>query len=363
MKQTTDRPRLMILGDARQVHLVRWATYFVGYGYDVLTISLEPSDRFPGRFQQIHVPRGLPDAVRYPAAAHAVRRAMKRFSPHVINAHFIPNYGLIATMLDFDPWVLSTWGSDVMTDPQKSAFHGWRTRRVLERARWVTSDAPLMTDRLRMLGVENDRILTFPLGVEMAHFFPRTDPLPEGPRIISNRKLEAVYSVDTVIDAFPAVHETFPGATLTVAGDGSFRGELLERAERSIASGATVFVGAVDHERVPTLLRESHIYVSMSLSDTTSVSLLEAMACGLFPIVSDIPANREWIEDGKNGVLVPVERPMLLATAIAQAWRDDDLRRRAREANLALITERARWEDNMIAVRDLFDRLCGRTRP
>jgi glycosyltransferase involved in cell wall biosynthesis len=196
--------------------------------------------------------------------------------------------------------------------------------------------------------------------VDTDHFSPRENPPEDGPRIVSNRKLEDVYSVDTVVDAFPGVHELFPSATLTVAGDGRLRTELGRRAERSIASGSIMFVGAVDHYRMPTLLGENHIYVSMSLSDTTSVSLLEAMACGLFPIVSDIPANREWIVGGENGMLVPVRQPMRLATSIVQAWRDRDLMENARRRNVDIIRERATWRENMRPVGDLFDRLVNR---
>jgi len=56
---------------------------------------------------------------------------------------------------------------------------------------------------------------------------------------------------------------------------------------------------------------------------------------------------------------VPVKRPMLLANAIVEAWRDADYRRRARAANLELVVRSARWEDNMSSALALFDRLCG----
>jgi glycosyltransferase involved in cell wall biosynthesis len=131
------------------------------------------------------------------------------------------------------------------------------------------------------------------------------------------------------------------------------------RAERSIARRAIVFVGDVDHQRMPALLRDHHLYVSTSLSDTTSVSLLEAMACGLFPIVSDIPANREWIEDGVNGCLVPVQQPMKLAMTIIDAWKDPSFRDRAVHANFELVRDKAEWNANMRAVRELFERLAG----
>jgi glycosyltransferase involved in cell wall biosynthesis len=223
----------------------------------------------------------------------------------------------------------------------------------------VTSDADVMTERLRMFGVPTDRILTFPMGVDTDQFSPTDEPPREGPRIVSNRKLEAVYGVESIIDAFPGILEALPGAALTIAGEGELAPVLRARARNSLAGGAVVFVGDVDHDRMPILLRENHIYVSMSHSDTTSVSLLEAMACGLFPIVSDLPANREWIVDGENGRLVPPRKPMHLARAIVDAWGKPDLIASAREHNLRVVRERASWEDNMRAVGELFDRLAS----
>jgi glycosyltransferase involved in cell wall biosynthesis len=52
------------------------------------------------------------------------------------------------------------------------------------------------------------------------------------------------------------------------------------------------------------LYSKAKIWVSIPESDATSISLLEAMACGCIPIVSDLPANREWIKSGVNGIVV-----------------------------------------------------------
>ncbi len=359
--KTADNPRMLLLGDARQVHLKRWADYFIEAGYEVLTFSLERPDRFPGTFKYIRMPGFLPRILRYILSLPTVRGLVSSFDPHLVNAHYASNYGVIAALLGKHPWVLSTWGSDIMTDPEKGPLHRMRAKYVLRNAAWVTSDAQVMTEKIQSLGPAAENILTFPYGVDTGLFFPSDNPPESGPGIVSNRKLEPVYSVSTIIDAFPAVREVFHDATLTIAGDGSRRSALGRRAERSIARRAIIFVGGVDHDRMPALLRDNQIYVSLSLSDTTSVSLLEAMACGLFPLVSDIPANREWIEHGVNGFLVPVQQPMKLAQTIIEAWKDRELRESAIRKNLAMVREKAEWKSTMGAVRTLFDELTGNT--
>lgn len=350
---------MLLLGDARQVHLRRWAAYFTSAGYDVLTLSLEPGDAFPGAFERIRVPGVLPDAARYPLAAVRVRRIMDRFRPDVVSAHFVPNYGMIASLVCREPWVLSTWGSDVMTDPDKSPFHRWRTRFVLNHAAFVTSDARVLSERIRGFGVAEERIREFPYGVDTARFQALAPPDGAGPRILSNRKLEPVYAVETAVDAMDAIREALPDATLTVAGTGSGRAGLERRAAASPAAASIAFEGAVEHDAMPALLCRHHIYLSTARSDTTSVSLLEAMACGLFPIVTDIPANREWITNGENGRLVPPDEPRRLAVAVVDSWRDAALRARAREINLRIIEERGRWDRSMEPARQLFEALIA----
>ena len=91
------------------------------------------------------------------------------------------------------------------------------------------------------------------------------------------------------------------------------------------------------------LLAQADIYVSTSLYDGTSVSLLEAMGSGAFPIVTDIPANREWITTGQNGFLVPVDEEKCLANRIIDAIRNQALLEKSRIKNLSIVEEKALW--------------------
>jgi glycosyltransferase involved in cell wall biosynthesis len=352
------------MGDATQVHLDRWERHLRDSGYETLTVSLEPFAGIAGPRQRIRVPSLLPAFVRYTVAIPLVRRIVRRFEPDLINAHFLPNYGFIAAACGFEPWVLSTWGSDVMILPDRSLLHMYRTRKVIERATAITSDADVMTRRLVELGARPERVTTFPMGVDRTVFRPFSRG--EGSvtlRIVTNRKLKPVYNIETILSAFPAVIRNEPEAMLTVAGDGELSSALRATAARLVPGDSIRFVGQIAHSELPGLLGRHEIYVSMSLSDTTSVSLLEAMACGLFPVVSDIPANRAWIEHNHNGILVSPRDADGLSTAIVGAWRDPELRRSAAAHNARIIEQRADWHDNMNVLNQLFDRILSGRMP
>ena len=67
--------------------------------------------------------------------------------------------------------------------------------------------------------------------------------------------------------------------------------------------GVVHFHGMVDEDEMARLVNEAHVSVSIPRSDATSVSLLESMAAGLPVVVSDLPANRQWV-DASGGVLI-----------------------------------------------------------
>jgi len=77
--------------------------------------------------------------------------------------------------------------------------------------------------------------------------------------------------------------------------------------------------GQIPQKDLPDYFRSSDIYISASLSDGSSVSLMEALACGSPALVSDIPGNREWVQPGKQGWLFPAKKVAALEQLILQA--------------------------------------------
>jgi glycosyltransferase involved in cell wall biosynthesis len=116
-----------------------------------------------------------------------------------------------------------------------------------------------------------------------------------------------------------------------------------------------VFRGGVSDAEMKDELDSASFYLSASLSDGTSSSLLEAMACGLLPIVSDIAANREWIVHESNGLLFAPGDHVRLAENIRRAIDREPWMTAARVTNRRLVEDRANIDLSMSALLETLE--------
>jgi glycosyltransferase involved in cell wall biosynthesis len=98
--------------------------------------------------------------------------------------------------------------------------------------------------------------------------------------------------------------------------------------------------GFIPTEELPCYYNAADIYVSTSLSDGTSLSLLEAMGCALPVVVTDVPSITEWITDGHNGRVVPRRQPEAVAQALVELLGAPERRRQFGERNRELAVAR-----------------------
>ncbi len=118
---------------------------------------------------------------------------------------------------------------------------------------------------------------------------------------------------------------------------------------------------AVPHKEMARLFRLADITVSPSLHDGTPNSLLEAMACGCFPVAGDIESVREWIVDKENGLLCDATDRHSLGRALALSLDDRSLRDRAREYNVSLVAERAEYGKVMREAENFYHRVISKS--
>ncbi|MCW2920949.1 MAG: glycosyl transferase family 1 [Thermoleophilia bacterium] len=370
--------RIVYLAWHGSVHTRRWAGWFAERGHDVHVVTCGGGDardvdadgeELPLRYavHELGTPRA--GKLGYVLKRGAARRVVRRLQPDVLHAHWLTSYGMLALAADqaHVPLVVTAHGDDVLIAPNNALMRRL-VQRVLRAAKLITVPGDPMhhavVDLLAPQAPPAAGIAVFQYGVESARLAEagrraRAAAAPGPLRIVSARALLQLYRVDALLDALALLdREGDLDFHCDLLGDGPERGALEQQVQRYGLQSRVTFHGSVTPAQVERSVGASDVYVSVSESDGVSLALLEAMSLGAIPVLSDIPANRPWVNDGATGILVDID-PVDIADGIRRAARLD--REQVAADNLAVVAERADRDTNLAACELLVDSLVGVT--
>lgn len=346
--------KIATLANAAVVHTRRWVEHFRARGHDVRLFSLEPP---PPGLTATRIPHlSLPGVLRYPLAVPALRRALDAFGPDLVDAHFVPNYGVMAALAGRRPFTLTAWGSDLLVAAGRDPWQRARARFALTRAALVLCDAENLAAAARRAGAPPAIVRAIPWGVDRDLFRPGATR--QKGLVLSARMHEPVYDLATVIEGCARLLATHPGAQVVFAGDGSQRAALERHAAARLPADRHRFVGRLAPTELAAWLARAEVYVSASHSDSTSQSLLEAMAAGAVPVVSDIAGNREWVTEA-SARWFAVGDAAGLARALAAALDDTAWAASARARGAEIIAARGDWRVNLARIERLLEAVAA----
>lgn len=303
----------------------------------------------------------------YFTMAPAIKDLLACIKPDIVNAHYASGYGTTARLVDYHPWLLSVWGSDVYDFPDKSFLHKWLVRKNLLAADAVASTSVCMAEQTRSFTPELHNISITPFGVDTGYYQSFTTPLIErdsGKKIVIGtvKSLAPKYGVDTLIQAFALLLRIFDQKQprignklcLRLVGGGPQETELKALTQQLGITKRVTFVGQVDSAEVPKELDKLDIYVALSRSESFGVAVIEAGAAGRPVVVSDAGGLPEVVIDGKTGVVVPRENPQAAAKAIAKLVLDKDLRIQMGEVGKQHVVRSYDWSACVNTMVDLY---------
>ncbi|EHR72942.1 glycosyltransferase [Burkholderiales bacterium JOSHI_001] len=349
------RLHIALLGQANSIHLQRWAVALHEHGRRVSVLSQQVDDALPLPAGVAFVPLPHRGFVGYFRNALALKRWLRAHQPDLLHAHYASGYGTTAMLARYRPTLLSVWGSDVYDFPFESRLKGWLLRRNLRAADALASTSLAMAQQVKRLWPQAGEIAITPFGVDVRRFAPAT--APAGPLTIGTVKtLATKYGIDTLLRAFALIAPR-SDARLLIVGDGPQRDELKALATNLGVAARVQWAGAVPHADVPGWLQRLNIYVAASRLDSESfgVAVVEAMACGVPVVVSDVGGLPEVVVPGHSGLVVPRDQPQALAEALLRLLDDDTLRRRLATAGRARAVAEYAWStcvDRMLACQD-----------
>lgn len=277
-----------------------------------------------------------------------LRRVIREIQPDLIHAGPIQNCAFLVALSGFRHLLAMSWGYDLVMDADKSAWMRWVTRYTLQRSAFFACDANVTREKAVAFGMNPENTIVFPWGVDLEHFNLKTFKRSNARTftLFCSRTWEPIYGVDVLARAFVKVAAQNPHVNLILLGGGSQGAHIRQILMNGGVMERVHFGGQVSQRDLPRWYHMADLYISPSHVDGTSVTLLEALASGLPCLVSDIPGNREWIEEGVNGWLFRDGDAADLAEKILLAIKKRREFKRVGELARKTAEERADWRKN-----------------
>ncbi len=293
--------RKLLLVSSNTIHTYKYLQLVEDYFDEVLLITNEKSTVY--EYPTVELSFNLKVKNLF-STVKQIKKQIADFQPTIIHIHQANSfafYTLLASRKSSIPTVLTAWGSDVLLLPKSNVLLKKLVQFNLRNADFLTSDSTFMAQEMEKLATLKNKILVANFGIDVTPV-----NCPKENIVYSNRLHKKLYRVDKIIEAFARFKQNNERKDwrLVVAATGTETESLKDKAYKLGLTDDVEFVGWIQKEDNEQWYSKAKIWVSIPESDATSISLLEAMACGSIPVVSDLPANREWIQSGVNGIVV-----------------------------------------------------------
>ena len=332
---------LLILSDANSIHTQRWAFSLKEEGYNVRLFSLfKPNDEIEKLYNQFgikvyscnlkHRVKNIrkPNLTKliYFISIPKIKKIIKSFSPDIIHAHYASSYGLIATIINFRPFILSVWGSDLYDFPRKNFINKWLLNKVIKSADCICSTSKAM---VKIISEDYNRFdcKVIPFGVDTKLFIPTAQKvLPF--TIGTIKSIEEYNGIDCFLEAARIIvyDKKYIHVKFLIVGKGTLFKKMQDKCKELSLENYVKFEGQVSHQNIVKYYQKLSIFIAVSTRESFGVSVLEATSCGIPAITSNIGGLPEVNIDQKTGYLIPPNNPSILAEKIIMLYEEKNLR-------------------------------------
>lgn len=295
------------------------------------------------------------------------KKVLRDFKPDIVHSGYVWQVGILPAMRKFHPHLSMPWGSDILTEPDNSYLVKKLVKKVVRTSDHIQCDAEFVKQKMVAdYKIHPDKVTVFPWGIDLNIFKPgdkqtarkKLNISEDKFVIIFNRHMEPVYGVNDLLEAYRIFSKGKDDVMLLMLSEGSQKNDVLKFVTEFKLEDKITLVGRVVNKELPLFLNSADVYLSTSLSDGSSLSLLEAMACGLGIVVTDVPAIKEWINE-TNGLVVSRQNPTEIAAAIEKYYNNRELIASHGSESTKIAQQRADWDKNYIILKNIYNKLLS----
>jgi len=340
--------KILFLGESYRADAMTWIKGLKELGdFEIITWELQTSNNY--RFKRI---------LEYLFSPLSIQKIIKKEKPDMVIAERTTSYGFLAALSGSKTIAIAQQGrTDLWPEESKLyPFKKFIQKYSFKKAHLIHAWGPVMTIHMKEVGVDMNKVLVLPKGIDLSLFTPSTNTSDKIEAIVT-RSLMPEYRHDSILRSFGILHQKRIDFTLTIVGDGTRLQFLKDLAKELDIEKKVIFTGRIPNTELPKLLQQSNIYISMPITEGVSASLFEAMACKCYPIVSDIPGNQSWITHRENGQLIEIDNTEMLAEELIWSFENSEYRNQAIILNRKFVEENANYDINMKIIADRYHKL------
>lgn len=338
---------------SKSAHIRHWAGHFAEMGHEVHLITPE-YDNIKG--VEIHEINPRTPILSPLFKAIIIRNLVKKIKPDILHVHQVVPFGLYGALSGFHPFIVSAWGSDIATFPEKSKIHKFLAEYALKKADLIHVQDPLSKKRVKELGAEESKIDVIPWGVDLTEFSPdkrsvewrkRLQEMP-GPVIIIIRDVEKRFA-DNLANVIDTVTKRIQDVNFVIVKSDKLKKKIKR-------NNNLQFLDWISYSEIPFYLANSDLFIDPyyperpdEMGHTYGMALLEAMACGVPTLVAERPTIS--MLQGKDkwyfGYTFERDDPDDLAEKIFKLLENKKEREKIKEKNIEIIKDKFDWMINM----------------
>ena len=343
-----------ILAARNSIHTVRWINALVNEGVEIDLITLHKqtsTDPIDNKIKLHLLPFSLPFG--YLLNKNHIKKIISEIKPDVVHAIYAGGYGTLLRIANFHPSIISAIGSDVDDTKLQSKWRFNLVQSNLNFSDQITVNSNYLGAQVKKFKI-NSISKIIPFGVDTDTFKPSDKTLKQKINIGTVKTLEYGYGIDILIKAFALICKKYSSINLIIVGQGSLKSELVNLTRELKIDNMVMFIDQIQYSKVPTILNKLSIFACLSRKEGFGVSVIEASACGLPVVVSDVGGLPETLIDGKTGFIVKKDDPVSAAKAIEKLINDPKMRKKMGQAGRKFVIDNYNWNDSVHKMINLY---------
>lgn len=342
--------KILFLGESYRADAITWMKGLKEFGdFEIITWELQTPNS--NRSRRI---------LEYLFSPFSIRKIVKKEKPDMVIAERTTSYGFLAALSGSKTIAVAQQGRTDLW-PEESVLYPLKKiiqKYAFKKAHLIHAWGPVMTISMKEIGVDMNKVLVLPKGIDLSLFTPSINNSNKIEAIVT-RSLQPEYRHDSILKAFAILNLKGIDFSLTIVGDGTRLSFLKNLATELQIENKVIFTGRIPNTDLPKLLQQSNIYISMPITEGVSASLFEAMACNCYPIVSDIPGNQSWIRHRENGQLITIDDIEMLAEELIWSFENTEIRNQTVLENRKFVEKNANYNINMKVISEKYHELLS----